>query len=85
MFCEHPYSGIKFSEFTVPFWDEIKDLVVYAHKHLYNMYSAGWDVAITPYGPLLIEGNSRWDMRVTPQMIGEAPIEKYEKYFGKSE
>ena len=82
-FSKHPLSGVKFSEFTVPFWDAVKDLVVNAHRHLYNVHSVGWDVAITPYGPLLIEGNSKWDMRIVPQLLGEAPLEKYEKYFGK--
>jgi hypothetical protein len=82
-FTKHPLTGIKFSEFTIPFWDAAKELVVNAHKHLYGMNSVGWDVAITPYGPILIEGNSKWDMTIFPQLTGEAPEEKYGKYFSK--
>ena len=39
-------------------------LVFYQHhKHLYNIRSIGWDSAITPEGPVFIEGNDNWEIQ----------------------
>lgn len=57
---EHPESKIEFSGYQLPFWKEC----VSAAKKLQNMAegytSVGWDIAITPKGPVLIEGNTGW-------------------------
>lgn len=54
---ETSVSGIKFDGFVIPYWDEIKQMVIQAALVNDNIHIVGWDVAITPNGPLLIEGN----------------------------
>ncbi len=58
----HPLSGIRFSEFTIPYWDEVKALVIAAHCQFYEFQSIGWDVIVTPEGPVLLEGNDDWEI-----------------------
>lgn len=57
----HPNSGIKFSEFCVPYMKEAVNLCVQLHN-LLNLHSIGWDVAISEDGPLFIEGNDNWEI-----------------------
>ena len=61
---EHISSKIKFKDFHVPFFDETVELVEKLHKYFNNIHSIGWDVAITPNGPVLIEGNDNWEITV---------------------
>lgn len=58
----HPDTGIRFSEFEVPMFEQAKELVCNAHKSLYGVHSIGWDVAFTQNGPVLIEGNDNWEI-----------------------
>lgn len=56
----HPISNTVFEGCQLPYWNEVKELVEKAHKQFYHVQSIGWDVAITPNGPILIEGNDNW-------------------------
>ncbi len=58
---KHPDSGICFENFPIPFFKEAKELVCQMHECL-NLYSIGWDIAITENGPVVIEGNDNWDL-----------------------
>jgi hypothetical protein len=53
----HPDSGIQVAGFQLPLWTEARDLAVAAHESLPKIVCVGWDVAITDYGPVIIEGN----------------------------
>lgn len=53
---EHPDTGFKFENFRIPYFDEACALVEKATKYIPNGF-IGWDVAITPTGPTIIEGN----------------------------
>jgi hypothetical protein len=56
----HPITGVEIEGFTVPFWEEIIEMVNRAAlKHPQNR-SIGWDVVVTEKGPGLIEGNHDW-------------------------
>jgi hypothetical protein len=56
----HPITNIRINGFIIPFWQECLDLVTKAAlKHPKNK-SIGWDIAVTPVGPELIEGNHDW-------------------------
>lgn len=57
----HPDTGITFAGYQIPFFKEAVEMVSSAHRYIYGMHSIGWDVAITPDGPLLIEANEDWD------------------------
>lgn len=55
----HPHSKKKFIGFAIPYFNEIKDLVINASKVVPEIQVVGWDIAITKKGPLIIEGNRR--------------------------
>lgn len=50
-------TNIKFDGFKIPYWKEIKKMVMEAAKVNTNIHIVGWDVAISKNGPLIIEGN----------------------------
>ncbi|MHA3793571.1 sugar-transfer associated ATP-grasp domain-containing protein [Sphingomonas sp. YL-JM2C] len=56
----HPATGAPIAGRTLPDWDAATALVVDAHARAFADYVLiGWDVAFTPRGPLLIEGNGK--------------------------
>jgi len=57
----HPDSGIAFEGFKIPYFAEAVELVSRLHGYLRDIHSIGWDVAITPEGPTIIEGNDDWE------------------------
>ena len=69
---EHEYSatGVRYDGYQVPYWEEIKALCLEAALVNDQIHFIGWDVAITPNGPLLIEGNrgSGFDL---PQVLAK--------------
>ncbi len=58
-FPTHPKSGVKFDGYALPCWEEIRALVLEAAKVEPHIMVTGWDVAVTPEGPLFVEGNRR--------------------------
>ncbi len=58
-FKKHPKTGIYFNKFEIPYWKEIKKMVLNAALVNQNIKVVGWDVAITKNGPVLVEGNRR--------------------------
>lgn len=67
---KHPDTGTVFEGFQLPFWPEVRELVKRVHEQLPDIKSIGWDVAITPDGPVLIEGNDNWEMGGPQDMEG---------------
>ena len=57
---EHPESKIKFENYQIPFWKDCVAAVKKLHMLCPGYTSVGWDIAITPKGPVLVEGNSGW-------------------------
>ncbi|MDR1001979.1 MAG: hypothetical protein LBL82_01730 [Oscillospiraceae bacterium] len=57
--------------YTIPFFHEAKIIVEKAHRELFDMKSVGWDVAITPSGPIIIEGNDDWDVSQPQYLMGK--------------
>lgn len=53
----HPVSGIRFEGTQIPFWDAACQMCEEAHALFPEFGVIGWDVAITPDGPALIECN----------------------------
>lgn len=56
-FVCHPVTKTIIPGFQVPFWDDVKELLLNAALIVPTVRYVGWDVAITPDGPILIEGN----------------------------
>lgn len=55
-FYKHPTSGFLFKNFKIPYFKEVLDLTNKASDFLPDRI-IGWDIAITPNGPILIEAN----------------------------
>ena len=56
----HPVTGAAIVGRTLPDWPAAKGLVRRAHAETFADYALiGWDVALTPDGPMLIEGNGK--------------------------
>ncbi len=53
----HPMTGTAIKGFQFPYWQEAMELAMKAAKEVPQMGYIGWDVAFTPDGPCLVEGN----------------------------
>jgi hypothetical protein len=66
-FSEHPLTGTRFDDVQLPYWTELTTLVRLAARQMLPLRSIGWDVTITPDGPLLIEANHDYDKFLSQQ------------------
>ena len=58
LYENHPATGARILGVQLPFWKETLDLLRRASERVPSVGYVGWDVAITPDGPILIEGNT---------------------------
>jgi len=56
----HPDSGVVFDGLQLPYFHKAADLAIRIHEDLPRVHSVGWDMAVAPEGPVVIEGNSNW-------------------------
>jgi Sugar-transfer associated ATP-grasp len=56
----HPDTGIAFGGATVPMWPEVVAAAVKAANAVPELGTVGWDIAVTPAGPVVVEGNKNW-------------------------
>jgi hypothetical protein len=74
----HPMTGAAVAGRVVPLWPAIDALARAAHRVFADRLLVGWDIALTPDGPVLLEGNSYPDteflQRVHDQPIGASPL-----------
>lgn len=75
IYTKHPSSSLLFSDFTVPFFEEAKQLVFECMKFVPDRY-VGWDIAISTTGPVLIEGNGAPRLRESPHGFKATKIGK---------
>jgi len=66
----HPTTGARIAGYQLPFWPEVLDLALAAHRQLGGAFVVGWDIAITPDGPLLVEGNKSPDIEIEQKLAG---------------
>ena len=57
----HPDSGTLLEGIIIEHWDEIKAEVIKFQQAFPYCKAAGWDIAITDDGPVIIEVNDFWD------------------------
>ena len=55
---KHPYTGVEFIGFQIPLFREAIAMCKEAAMVVPQIRHIGWDVAITPDGPVFIEGNN---------------------------
>lgn len=65
----HPDTGVAFHGFEVPFLSEAI-MVAKRAAELIPISVAGWDVAISDHGPVLIEGNENYSSRMSEMAYG---------------
>jgi len=61
---EHPETKVRFKDFEIPYYQESINLVKRIHAYFYGIHSIGWDIAISHEGPVILEGNERWDTQM---------------------
>ncbi len=54
---EHPVTGLRFDAVRIPHWDRAMRVAAEAHALFPEFGIIGWDMAITPDGPVIIEAN----------------------------
>ncbi len=74
-YTQHPLTGLVFKGYTIPCFNQAKQLVLRAASYLPFFRLIGWDVAITKDGPVLIEGNTDYDI---------TSADKYQKGYRKN-
>ncbi len=57
----HPVTGIDIRGTALPHWTSTLQLTERAARLFLPLRTIGWDVALTPDGPVLIEGNVWWE------------------------
>ena len=69
----HPLTGLEFEGYCYPRWDEILKIALTAAAKFDCLYTAGWDIALSTRGPVLIETNWRYDIDIL-QFAGQRPL-----------
>jgi hypothetical protein len=68
----HPVTKAEVTGRVLPQWKALVELACRAHGVFRDRVLVGWDIAITPSGPVMLEGNSYPDMHY-PQRIHRRP------------
>lgn len=69
----HPDTGQVLDGLELPDWEEAVQICLRAHGVLDSCPAIGWDVAFTPDGPVLVEGNLPFGIELT-QFVSEQPL-----------
>lgn len=83
VFDMHPRTGAPITGTKVPAWEEACELVTRAAVRFLPLRSLGWDVALTPNGPLLIEANVWWGPSNKHEGLGRMLREVYRAAGGR--
>lgn len=57
----------------LPFWQQVCQTVLDGHQSLGKIKTISWDVCIQNDGPIIVEGNSGWDLSA-PQSVCQTPL-----------
>ena len=69
-FINHPDTGEVILGVRVPFWKEVAELGLKAHRLIPSARYFGWDIAISKEGPKIIEPNSYTSIAVNQKLSG---------------
>lgn len=59
---KHPTTRVLLKGMQLPNWPDLKELALVAASKFSGLRTIGWDIALTQNGPILIEGNWRYDI-----------------------
>lgn len=71
----HPDTGGRIAGRLLPCWGTVRDLALHAHSTLPDLASAGWDIAPTEDGVLLVEANVGWNTDLLQLTRGQGMLE----------
>ena len=57
----HPDTNVQLADVVIDNWDKIKNQVLNFQRAFPYAKAAGWDIAITDDGPVVVEVNDMWD------------------------
>jgi hypothetical protein len=57
LFETHPDTGFRIADYRLPMMDEVRALITDVALVIPEVRYVGWDVVVTPTGPVLVEGN----------------------------
>ena len=69
-YTKHPSTGVVFEGFQIPDFGRVKELVMKFACLIPALRLIGWDIAIADDGPVMIEGNSGYDMTISDMTYG---------------
>ena len=72
VFEEHPMTGRRIPGTPIPYWSDVRSMCLDAMHVVPQVRFVAWDVAITPEGPVFIEGNS-FPSHAIPQFAAHFP------------
>ena len=83
-YARHPLTDAAITGFRLPYFEEAKAMCLEAMRVIPQVRFVAWDVAITPQGPTLIEGNS-FPSHAVPQFAAHYPdgigiLPEFERY-----
>lgn len=57
LFETHPDTGFRIADYRLPMMDEVRALITEVALVIPEVRYVGWDIVVTPTGPVLVEGN----------------------------
>lgn len=86
----HPVSGVTLANFTIPHWADITTLATKCHGLTPENGILGWDIAVTPDGPMVIECNTSpfhtlYQMATGRGILNNAFATKFANVFHRNE
>lgn len=59
--AKHPSTGMELEGLRLPDWERLLSLALRCARLFLPLRTVGWDIALTPHGPVIVEGNRWWD------------------------
>ena len=81
-FARHPNTGVLFADYPVPNLEQVFEMCSRCHEAIGQPMTVGWDVAVSPDGPLLLEGNTRWTAKLHTDVDPGVATRVWSAYLG---
>lgn len=60
---KHPDTGVIYKDTEIPYWNETIEIIKKLHPIIFGLSTIGWDIAITPDGPIIVEINWNYSIK----------------------
>lgn len=75
----HPLTQESLKDLVIPYFEEAKNLAKAAALRTPDLRTVSWDIAISPEGPCLLEGNHNWSCKTSQMPRGKGLREQAAK------